>query len=119
MLQEARDARELSDCPRTHFRAGACVLTAPKVIFRGWNFELPHGPSLCAERIACRKAMIHGFEGITDIAVVAKERDGGLPTLCHCCTRYIEFFFKNVTIHLATPELAMVKVVKVSGYGES
>jgi cytidine deaminase len=57
--------------PYSHFKVGACILTADGRTFKGCNFEnASYGASICAERCAASCAIAAGARRFAAIAIV-------------------------------------------------
>ena len=71
LFQMACEAMQNSYSPYSHFKVGACILTADGRTFKGCNFEnASYGASICAERCAASCAIAAGARRFAAIAVV-------------------------------------------------
>ena len=67
----ACEAMQNSYSPYSHFKVGACILTADGRTFKGCNFEnASYGATICAERCAASCAIAAGARRFVAIAVV-------------------------------------------------
>lgn len=102
LLQEAKNALELSYAPYSNFRVGAAVLTKDGEYFLGANVENSSYPlSMCAERNAIYHAMMQGKtkEDFVALAIVADAKRPVSP--CGACRQVIsELFPSNAPIYL-------------------
>ena len=70
----ACEAIENSYSPYSHFKVGACVLTADGRIFKGCNFEnASYGAAICAERCAVSCAIAAGSRRLKAIAIATPD----------------------------------------------
>ena len=73
LLQLAREAMQRSYSPYSHFKVGACLLSADGRLFQGCNVEnASFGLTNCAERTAIFKAVSEGANEFTAIAIAAE-----------------------------------------------
>lgn len=100
LIQAAKDGRNHSYSPFSHFAVGAAVLTSNQKIYRGCNIEnASFGLSNCAERTAIFKAISEGEDKIIAIAVVADT--AGPVSPCGACRQVMaEFCDENTKIYL-------------------
>jgi cytidine deaminase len=75
LVNAAREAREFSYAPYSHFNVGAAILAGDnkgeRKIFEGCNVEnAAYGSTICAERTAAFKAVSEGFRKFFAYAVV-------------------------------------------------
>ena len=71
LFQLACEAMQNSYSPYSHFKVGACILTADGRTFKGCNFEnASYGATICAERCAASCAIAAGARRFAAIAVV-------------------------------------------------
>ena len=67
----ACEAMENAYSPYSHFKVGACILTADGRVFKGCNFEnASYGATICAERCAASCAIAAGARRFKAIAIV-------------------------------------------------
>ena len=71
LFQLACEAMQNSYSPYSHFKVGACILTADGRTFKGCNFEnASYGATICAERCAASCAIAAGARRFAAIAIV-------------------------------------------------
>ena len=71
LFELACEAMQNSYSPYSHFKVGACILTADGRTFKGCNFEnASYGATICAERCAASCAIAAGARRFVAIAVV-------------------------------------------------
>ena len=71
LFEMACEAMQNSYSPYSHFKVGACILTADGRTFKGCNFEnASYGATICAERCAASCAIAAGARRFVAIAVV-------------------------------------------------
>ena len=71
LFQLACEAMQNSYSPYSHFKVGACILTADGRTFKGCNFEnASFGATICAERCAASCAIAAGARRFAAIAIV-------------------------------------------------
>ena len=71
LFELACEAMQNSYSPYSHFKVGACILTADGRTFKGCNFEnASYGATICAERCAASCAIAAGARRFAAIAVV-------------------------------------------------
>ena len=71
LFELACEAMQNSYSPYSHFKVGACILTADGRTFKGCNFEnASYGATICAERCAAACAIAAGARRFAAIAVV-------------------------------------------------
>jgi cytidine deaminase len=105
LIAAARDAREHSYSPYSHFRVGAAVLLEDGSISAGSNVEnRTYGLTLCAERVAIAAAVARGARRAQAIAVVTETSPPAAP--CGLCLQTMAEF--------AGPELPIL-LVNVDG----
>jgi cytidine deaminase len=99
LITVAREARQQSIAPFSHFLVGAAVETAAGKIYTGCNIEsASFGLTVCAERVAIWKALSEGERDIVGLAVVADTET--LTPPCGTCRQIIWEFAKHATIIL-------------------
>lgn len=86
MIKMARNGREASYAPYSHFNVGAAILAenlaSIKQIFTGCNVEnAAYGSTICAERTTAFKAVSEGFRIFHAYAVVGGFDDSSPPDL--------------------------------------
>ena len=104
LIKKAKDARELSYSPYSHFAVGAVVLTKDGQVFEGANIENSAYPlCMCAERNALYNAYMHGYkkDDLVALALIADTDEPCSP--CGACRQVIsELFPKNAPIYMAS-----------------
>ena len=100
LLAQAWAAREMAYAPYSGYRVGAALLAASGQVYTGCNIEnASFGATICAERVAAVKAVSHGEQCFTSLAVVA---DGpSLPAPCGICRQFLSEFGQDLQIILA------------------
>ena len=99
LIAAAREAREESIAPFSHFLVGAALETAGGKIYTGCNIEsASFGLTVCAERVAIWKALSEGERHFTALAIVADTES--LTPPCGTCRQIIWEFCKEATITL-------------------
>ena len=100
LIQKAKDARELSYSPYSHFAVGAAVILKDGRVFVGANIENSSYPlCMCAERNALYNAYLHGAKK-EDFLMMALSADTLKPcSPCGACRQVIsELFPKDAPI---------------------
>lgn len=98
LLSLARLAMQRSYSPYSHFKVGACLLSADGRVFQGCNIEnASFGLTNCAERTALFKAVSEGAMDFTAIAIAA---EGAVPYPCGACRQALNEFAPNIRILL-------------------
>ena len=101
----ACEAMQNSYSPYSHFKVGACILTADGRTFKGCNFEnASYGASICAERCAASCAVAAGARRFAAIAIAA---ESAVAWPCGICRQVLREF----------SELSMPVIVGQSGKG--
>ena len=102
LILKAKEARELSYSPYSHFAVGAALLTKDNEVFMGANVENSSYPlSMCAERNALYNAYMHGKkkDDFVALALVADTEQPCSP--CGACRQVLsELFPKHTPIIL-------------------
>ena len=96
LLLKAKEARELSYSPYSHFAVGAAVETKDGKIFLGANVENSSYPlCMCAERNALYNAYMHGYkkEDLVGLALCADTEGPCSP--CGACRQVINELFPS------------------------
>ena len=100
LLEKAKEARELSYSPYSHFAVGAALLCKDGRVFKGTNVENSSYPlCMCAERNALYNAMMNGVkkEDMVALALIADTDEPCSP--CGACRQVIsEIFPKDAPI---------------------
>ena len=90
LFQLACEAMQNSYSPYSHFRVGACILTADGRTFQGCNFEnASYGATICAERCAASCAIAAGARRFVAIAIAAS---GTASWPCGICRQVLREF---------------------------
>lgn len=90
LFRLACEALDRSYSPYSHFRVGACILTAGGHTFQGCNFEnASYGATICAERCAASCAIAAGERRFRAIAI-AGEKAAAWP--CGICRQVLREF---------------------------
>lgn len=102
----AKEAKELSYSPYSHFAVGAALLTKEGKVYKGANIEnSSYGLSMCAERNAVYHALMEGVSP-DEFAALALIGDTDEPiSPCGACRQVLsEFFDKDTPIYMASKE---------------
>jgi cytidine deaminase len=90
LFMMACEAMQNSYSPYSHFKVGACILTADGRTFKGCNFEnASYGATICAERCAASCAIAAGARRFSAIAIAA-EKAPAWP--CGICRQVLREF---------------------------
>ena len=91
ILRLAKEARDHSYSPYSHYSVGAALLTKDGRIYQGCNIEnASFTPTICAERTAFFKAV---FDGVREFAAIAIIGSGELPAYpCGVCRQVMAEF---------------------------
>ena len=91
LLRLAREARDRSYSPYSHYAVGAALLTKDGTVYQGCNIEnASFTPTICAERTAFFKAIYDGVRAFEAIAVIGT---GVLPAFpCGVCRQVMAEF---------------------------
>ena len=93
----ARKAARNAYAPFSGFRVGAAILTTTGEIFTGVNVEnSSYGATICAERVACAKAISEGFRNFEAIAGAKYSGDQAVP--CGMCRQFLFEFAPNLKV---------------------
>lgn len=102
LILKAKEARELSYSPYSHFAVGAALLCKDGSVFLGANVENSSYPlCMCAERNALYNAYMHGKhkEDFVALALCADTDEPCSP--CGACRQVLsEIFPKNAPIYM-------------------
>ena len=103
LVLKAKEARELSYSPYSHFAVGAAVETRDGEVFYGANIENSAYPlCMCAERAALYNAYMHGYtkEDLVALALIADTDKPCSP--CGTCRQVLsEIFPDDAPIYMA------------------
>lgn len=92
----ARNMLPKAYVPFSKFQVGAALLTKKGKVFTGVNVEnSSYGISICAERVACVKAVSEGYREFEAIAVVSSE---GEVMPCGNCRQFLFEFGDDLRI---------------------
>lgn len=91
LLRLAREARNHSYSPYSHYAVGTALLTKDGAIYQGCNIEnASFTPTICAERTAFFKAVFDGVRAFSAIAVIGT---GDMPAFpCGVCRQVMAEF---------------------------
>ena len=99
----ARKAARNAYAPFSGFRVGAAILTTTGEIFTGVNVEnSSYGATICAERVACAKAISEGFRNFEAIAVATYAGVQAVP--CGMCRQFLFEFAPNLKVIIGRDE---------------
>lgn len=115
LIQAAKDARENSYSPYSHFKVGAAVLTSDGKIFTGTNIEnSSYGLTICAERSALFAAVGMGARKFRALALITQKTAGAkFNSPCGACRQVMgEFFSPSTPIYMAVINGKKVEVYK-------
>lgn len=111
LIEEAKQALEMSYSPYSHFCVGAALEDDKGKIWTGCNIEnASYSPTICAERTALFKAVSEGVRDFRALAIVGKrEADEDISRSftgpCGVCRQaLIEFCSEDIPIVLANSE---------------
>lgn len=91
LREKAREARNHSYSPYSHYAVGAALLTEGGEIYQGCNIEnAGFTPTICAERTAFFKAVFEGERHFRAIAITSTGEDIGYP--CGVCRQVMAEF---------------------------
>lgn len=91
LWEKAREAREHSYSPYSHYAVGAALLTEEGNVYQGCNIEnAGFTPTICAERTAFFKAVYAGERHFKAIAITSTGEDIGYP--CGVCRQVMAEF---------------------------
>ncbi|HPF16005.1 MAG TPA: cytidine deaminase [Thermotogota bacterium] len=86
--EEAIKMLEYSYSPFSNFPVGAAILTKSGKIYTGTNIEnSSYGLTICAERVACVKAVSEGEMEFEAIAVATRSEEPASP--CGACRQFL------------------------------
>ncbi|KAF1681675.1 cytidine deaminase [Veillonella sp. R32] len=100
LLVAAKEAKQQSYSPYSHFAVGAALLCEDGTIFTGCNIEnASYGLTNCAERVAIQSAVAAGQRSFQAIAIVGDSIGPCMP--CGAC-RQVLAEFKVPMVHCET-----------------
>lgn len=93
----ARKSAENAYAPFSGFKVGAAILTTGGDVFTGVNVEnSSYGATICAERVACTKAVSEGFREFEAIAIATY---GGVEVSpCGMCRQFLFEFAPKLRV---------------------
>ncbi len=119
LIERAMKASKKAHCPYSGFKVGAAVLaqnkSGRKRIFPGCNIEIcNYGCTLCAERVACAKAISDGYTKVISIAIYAPNAPKRANSCgCGMCRQFLaEFGLDIVVLKMRNDGKAIVKTLK-------
>ena len=91
LLELAKEARDHSYSPYSHYSVGAALLTKDGKVYQGCNIEnASFTPTICAERTAFFKAI---YDGVREFSAIAIIGSGELPAFpCGVCRQDMSEF---------------------------
>ncbi len=93
----ARKSAENAYAPFSGFKVGAAILTTGGDVFTGVNVEnSSYGATICAERVACTKAVSEGFREFEAIAIATY--DGVEASPCGMCRQFLFEFAPKLRV---------------------
>jgi len=99
--EEAIKMLEYSYSPFSNFPVGAAILTKSGKIYTGTNIEnSSYGLTICAERVACVKAVSEGEMAFEAIAVATRSEEPASP--CGACRQFLWEFGDMRVILIST-----------------
>jgi len=99
--EEAIKMLEYSYSPFSNFPVGAAILTKSGKIYTGTNIEnSSYGLTICAERVACVKAVSEGEMTFEAIAVATRSEEPASP--CGACRQFLWEFGDMRVILIST-----------------
>lgn len=122
LIRRAKEAKESSYSPYSHFRVGAALLCKDGSIYTGCNIEnAAYTPTNCAERTAIFKAVSEGQREFCAIAVAGDTDEGPAP--CGVCRQVMAEFADpaefDVVIKISRTEWRTVKLEELFPYSFS
>ncbi|MBQ3424240.1 MAG: cytidine deaminase [Clostridia bacterium] len=112
LFAEACEAMQNSYSPYSHFKVGACILTADGHIFKGCNFEnASYGATICAERCAAGAAIAAGERRFSAIAIAAESAPAWPCGICRQVLRE----FSDLTLPVIVGQAGKGYTVKPLG----
>jgi cytidine deaminase len=102
LLALALEARASAHAPFSQFRVGAALEDRSGRVYTGCNIEsASYGLTLCAERVACFKAVSEGARAFARIAVAADTEN--LTPPCGACRQILWEFCGDIEVALVNP----------------
>lgn len=92
----AKETVEKAYAPYSNFKVGAALLSIDNKIFTGVNVEnSSFGGTICAERVACVKAVSEGYKNFKAIAIATSE---GKASMCGICRQFLSEFGTDIDV---------------------
>ncbi|MBE0600393.1 MAG: cytidine deaminase [Firmicutes bacterium] len=99
LIALAKEAMRRSYSPYSHFKVGACVLSADGRVFTGTNIEnASFGMTICAERSAIFRAI---SDGVTEFSTIAIAAENAAPWPCGACRQVLNEFTPDIRVLVA------------------
>lgn len=106
LVKQALKAQEHSYSPYSKFKVGAAILGESGKVYLGANIEnASYGASICAERVACLKAIFDGEKSIKAVAVTCINQNVACYP-CGICRQFLSEF--------GDPDIVVVKGTKIA-----
>ncbi len=100
LVDLANEAKMHSYCPYSKFSVGVALLTKSGKVYLGANIEnSSYGATICAERVACVKAIFDGEKEFSAIALACSD-DNVVCYPCGICRQFLSEF-GNIDIVLS------------------
>lgn len=97
LYQIAKESAKKAYAPFSGFAVGAAILTATGEVFTGVNVEnSSYGATICAERVACTKAISEGFRDFEAIAIATESGVKAQP--CGICRQFLYEFAPKLKV---------------------
>lgn len=110
LLERAKDAREKSYSPYSHYRVGAALLCKDGNVYTGTNIEnAAYTPTVCAERVAFFKAVSEGEKEFSAIMVVGGKESIESCTPCGVCRQVMAEFCDKENFEIVYLENGEIK----------
>ena len=111
LIKKAKEAREKSYSPYSHFKVGVALKTKSGKVYTGTNVEnASYGLTICAERVAVYKAVSEGEQEFEALAVFTEADE--LTPPCGACRQVLWEFSKDLLVVLVN--LKDQKLLKLS-----
>lgn len=119
LIALAKEAMRRSYSPYSHFKVGACVLSADGRVFTGTNIEnASFGMTICAERSAIFRAV---SDGVTEFSAIAIAAENAAPWPCGACRQVLNEFAPDIRVLVAwerdKTEQSTLKELLPHGFG--
>ena len=97
LLSQAKIATQYAYVPYSHFPVGAALECADGSVYTGCNVEnAAFGSTICAERVACCKAVSEGKQKFTRLAIYADSTNWCTP--CGACRQFLAEFSPDIEV---------------------